>query len=59
MMCPAIGNPASCETGAVIRFLRTKIISAAEIHRQFCAVYDQDVISEGTARQWCKMFKDG
>jgi hypothetical protein len=59
MMCPAIDNPVSCEIFAVIRFLRTKIVSAAEIHCELCAVYGQNVMSEGTVRQLCWIFKDG
>jgi hypothetical protein len=58
-MCSAIDNPASCEIRAVIRFLRTKNMIAAEIHRELCAVYGQNVISEGTVRQRCRMFIDG
>jgi transposase len=59
-VCPAIYNPASCEIRAVIRFLHSKTKSAAEIHRELCeAVYCQNVTSEGTVRQWCRMFKDG
>jgi hypothetical protein len=35
-------------------------MSAAEIHRELCPeVYVQNVMSEGTVRQWCRMFKDG
>jgi hypothetical protein len=33
-------------------------MSSAEIHRELCAVYDQNVMSEGTVRQWCRIFKD-
>jgi hypothetical protein len=58
-MCPAIDNPTSCEIHAVIRFLRAKIMSAAEIHRELCAVHGQNLMSEGTVRQWRRMFKDG
>jgi hypothetical protein len=30
----------------------------AEIHLELCAaVYGQNTVSEGTARQWCRMFK--
>jgi hypothetical protein len=43
MTCPAIDNTGSCEIGAVIRFLHAKNMSAAEIHRQFCTVYGQNV----------------
>jgi hypothetical protein len=34
-------------------------MSATEIHRELCAVYGQNIMSEGTVRQWCRMFKDG
>jgi hypothetical protein len=34
-------------------------MSSAEIHYELCAVYGQNVMSEETARHWCKMFKDG
>jgi hypothetical protein len=34
-------------------------VSAVEIHRELCAVYSQNVMSEVTVRQWCGMFKDG
>jgi hypothetical protein len=57
-MCPAIDNPASCEVRAVICVLHTKNMSAAEIHHELCVVYGQNVMSEGTVRQWCRMFKD-
>jgi hypothetical protein len=32
---------------------------AAEVHLELCAVYDQNIMSEGSVRQWCRMFKDG
>jgi hypothetical protein len=56
-MCPTIDNLASCEIHAVICFLHAKNMSAAEIHYELCMVYDQTVMSEGTVRQWCTMFK--
>jgi hypothetical protein len=35
-------------------------MSAVEIHRELrVAVYGQNVMSKGTVRQWCRMFKDG
>jgi hypothetical protein len=58
-MCPAIDNPASCEIRAVISFLYIKTMSAIEIHRELCAIYGQNIMSEGIVRQWCRMFKDG
>jgi hypothetical protein len=44
MMCPAIDNRATCEVRAVIRFLHAKNINAAEIHRELCMVYCENVI---------------
>jgi transposase len=58
-MCPAIDNPTSCEIRTLIRLLRAKNISAAEIRSEFCTDYSQNVMSEGTIRQWCRIFKDG
>jgi hypothetical protein len=45
-MCPAIDNPANCEICAVISFLHAKDVSAAEIHRELCTVYGQNVMNE-------------
>jgi hypothetical protein len=42
---------------AVVHFLHDKDMSAAEIHHDYVhAVYRQNVMSEGTVRQWCRMF---
>jgi hypothetical protein len=56
MTSPAIDNPATCEIRAVIHFLHTKNVSAAEIHRELCTVYGQNVIVK---EQWSRIFKDG
>jgi hypothetical protein len=48
-----------CEICAVIPFLDSKNMSAVDILLELCAVYGQNVMSEGTLRQWCRMFKDG
>jgi hypothetical protein len=58
MLCPAMDNPASFEIRTVIHFLHAKNMTAAEIHRELCEVYGQNIMSEGTVRQWCRMFKD-
>jgi hypothetical protein len=59
-MCPAIDKPASCEIRAAIHFLHAKNMNAVEIHYELCtAVYGQNVMSEGTVRQWRRMFKVG
>jgi hypothetical protein len=35
-------------------------MSPVEIHRELCAtVYGQNVLSEGTVREWSRMFTDG
>jgi hypothetical protein len=59
MTCPAINNTKSCEIYIVIHFLHSKNLSAAEIHHELCTVYGQNVMSEGTVRQWCRVFRDG
>jgi hypothetical protein len=50
-MYPAIDNPATWEIRVVIRFSRSKNMSAAELQCELCAVYGQNIMSEGTARQ--------
>jgi hypothetical protein len=58
-MCPAIDNPTSCEI-CVICFLHAGNMSSVETHRKLCVVvYRQNVISEGTVRQWWKCSKMG
>jgi hypothetical protein len=58
-MCSAIDNLTSCEIYAAVCFLHPKSMSSAEIHRELCtAVYAQNIMSEGTVRQWCRVFKD-
>jgi hypothetical protein len=59
MMCFAIDNPAGCKIRAVIRHLHAKSMNAVEVHREICAVvYGQNLMSEGTVRQWRRMLKD-
>jgi hypothetical protein len=52
-------KPTSCEIRAVVGFLHAKIMIAAEMHNELCVVYGQNIMNEGTAIQWCRMFKDG
>jgi hypothetical protein len=59
IMCPVIDNPASCEIRDGIHFICAKNISAAEIHHELCVVYTKNVMSEGTVRWWCRIFRDG
>jgi hypothetical protein len=58
-MCSVSDNPASCEIRSVICCLHTKIMSPVEIHHELCAVYGQNIMSEGSVRQTCRMFEDG
>jgi transposase len=59
-MCPAIYNPARYEIRAVVCYLHAKNMSASEIHYELsAAVYFQNVMGEGSVRQWRRMFKDG
>jgi hypothetical protein len=51
-MCPAIVNPANCKIRALIRFLHVKSTSTTEIHRELCAIYEQNIMSEEILRQW-------
>jgi hypothetical protein len=39
------------EKYAIIHFLHVKYISAVEIRHELCAVYGQNVMSEGTVEQ--------
>jgi hypothetical protein len=48
MMSPAIDNPASCEIHTVIHFLHAKNTSDAKLHCELCALYGQNIMSEGT-----------
>jgi transposase len=34
-------------------------MSTAEIHRELCVVYGQNVVSEGSVRRWCRMLEHG
>jgi hypothetical protein len=51
MKCSLIDNPASYKILVVISFLHAENMSAAEIHGELCAVYDQNVMSEGTVKK--------
>jgi hypothetical protein len=58
-MCPVTDNPASGKIRSVISLLHAKIMSVVEIYCELCAVYEQNVTSEGIMREWHRMFKDG
>lgn len=58
-MPPPIENPADCEVRSVIRFLCAKRVKSIDIHREICAVYGENIMSEGMVRKWVRSFKDG
>lgn len=58
-MPPPIDSPADCEVRSVIRFLCAKGLKAIEIHREICAVYGENIMSDGMVRKWVRAFKDG
>lgn len=58
-MPPIIVSPADCEVRAVIRFLSGKGLKATDIHREICAVYGENIMSDGMVRKWVRAFKDG
>lgn len=41
----------------VIRFLCAKGVKAIDIHREICAVYGENIMSEGMVRKWVRSFK--
>jgi hypothetical protein len=59
MMRPAIDKLTSFEIRTVIHILYAKNMSSAEFHHELYVVYGQNLMSEGTVRQWCRMFEDG
>jgi len=58
-MDTTIAASTSCEVRAVIRFLHAEGQSVAEIHRQLCHVYGDNVMSDSSVREWYRKFRDG
>jgi len=58
-MAKHIENPADREIRAVIRFLQTKNIQPADIHRKVCEVYGEGVMSDSMVRRWCRQCESG
>jgi hypothetical protein len=59
-MCPVIDNPTSCKIRTVVLFLHAKNLTVVGICCELrLAVYGQNVMNEGSVRQWCRMFKYG
>jgi len=57
-MAVPIQSPAKCEVRSVIRFLKGKSESPAEIHKQIVAVYG-NVINWENVTKWCREFSEG
>jgi len=58
-MFTKIDNPAACEMRPVIRFLKAKNLTPAEIHRQLCDVYGEHAMSSSVVRRWVRLFNEG
>ncbi|GBM20967.1 hypothetical protein AVEN_253751-1 [Araneus ventricosus] len=54
-----ISGPADCEVRSVMRFLNTKKVKSAEIHRQLVEIYGENVMTDGMVRKWVRQFNDG
>ncbi|GBN04491.1 hypothetical protein AVEN_112942-1 [Araneus ventricosus] len=56
-MFKIIESPTPCEVWSVIRFLSSRNLSAAHIHRQICEVYGATAMCQGKVRKWVRDFK--
>jgi hypothetical protein len=54
-----IERPADCEMRSVIRFLNARNVKPADIHRQICEVYSENVMSGGMVRKRVRKFNEG
>jgi hypothetical protein len=54
-----IERPADCEIRSVISFLNARNVTQADIHRQICEVYGENVMSDVRVRKWVRKFKEG
>ncbi|GBN64054.1 hypothetical protein AVEN_21466-1 [Araneus ventricosus] len=58
-MFKTIADPPYCEVRSVIRFLNTKKVKPAEIHRQLVEIYGENVMTDEMVRKWVPQFSDG
>ena len=58
-MATTIEIASKCDIRSVIRFLQAEGHSTVEIHRRLCNVYEENVMSDGSVREWCQKFKEG
>ena len=59
-MFKTIEGAADCEIRSVIRFFfNSRKVLPSEIHHQICQVYGGNAMSDGMARKWVQMFKEG
>ena len=54
-----IERATDCEIRSVIRFLNTRNVKPADIHRQICEVYCENAMSDGMVRKWVTKFNEG
>ena len=54
-----IENPAAYEVRMVKRFLNTKKIRLAKLHRPTVALHAEGAVNGGSVRKWCRLFKVG
>lgn len=47
-----IESATDCEIRRAIRFLNAKGVKTADIHREICDVYEEDIMSHGVVRKW-------
>jgi hypothetical protein len=53
-----IERATDCEIRSVIRFLNTRNVKLADIHRQIREVYGENATSDGMVRKWVRKFKE-
>jgi hypothetical protein len=54
-----IKRPADCEIRSVIRFLNARNVKPADILRQICEIYGENVMSDATVRKRGRKFNEG
>jgi transposase len=57
-MAAPIESPAKCEVRSIIRFLDTKGVRPAKVHKQIVAVYGT-VMNRQNVTKWCSEFSKG
>lgn len=58
-MAGKIDDPSKCDLRSVILFLQALWRSAAEILHTMRKVYGEKFMSDASAKEWCRKFKEG